>query len=180
MNIKFSGKNLLFKNSSISMLIKRDVKAISSDEYDVVVALDQTEASNKVISNPGEYEINDILVYAVDTTNNLQPDSIVFDFEGIKVIYLSAEKDLNVEKILENVSICDIVIAEINEENFLKQIDNINEIEPNMVIPLVDNDVLLEKTKKEFGGMPEAKTTIKVSSSDFTQEDRPTILEILK
>jgi hypothetical protein len=110
---------------------------IRSQKVDLLLSENQVKIDDFLISNPGEYEIKGVFVYAVRHKKSL---IFVIEMEGMKLGYLSQNYPLTDEE-LGKIGAIDVLLIPCLVQ------DLVNQIEPRLVIPIdkIDNINLKKK-----------------------------------
>jgi len=189
--------NNKFKNMQISWKEKLEFKITSNNNVIIINPSKKQKAEiiinpgdinfeegTFLISDPGEYEINEDFIYKnvykkEDETYN---DIYRVLSDNISIVILK-NIDLKLSNIPERVfnsiigSRQDVLIIEINEDFEAKNAAQIvNEIEPKIVIPIFNlEEEKIEKAKAEFCSkfscINEPSDKIKMNSRNFNQEE---------
>jgi L-ascorbate metabolism protein UlaG (beta-lactamase superfamily) len=159
---------------------------LSHVDYDGVDNLSYGEKETFVIKSAGEYEVNNIFFNAFSSNvardkENYMTSSFVFNFDGMRILYLGQIKDLLSAENKEMVDSVDIVFVPVGGEN-----KNLNpydaakiatQLEPNIIIPIDYDEKTLPIFLKECaaeGTVPVEKLTIK--KKDITEKESSVVL----
>lgn len=117
----------------------------------------------KVLSGPGEYEVNDVFITGVGTYDKKKMKNTVYvlELEGMVFCHLGTLGHLPTEEQLEQITNIDVLMIPVgggNTINAAEASEVISTIEPHIVIPMhykvgaIDNDLDgLETFSKEMG-----------------------------
>lgn len=188
MQIKYIESSLVFEGKNASAVLLRslvDLTKVQSSKYkeaSIITCLNElANKADNIITNAGEYEYNDILFYILSTDYSSNADVIVCDVEEIKIVYLASHVVDLPKFVKDKLGEVHILVLEIDEDNFNKKMDLINEIEPNKVLPLTSKTELISKIANELGVQtPEILDKVSFIRDDFDEEDAITSLTLLK
>jgi len=111
------------------MLISRTDNIIKIDS--IIIEPNKVKISNFIIKSPGEYEVQNIFVHAINK------DILVFETKQIKIGFVRKPK--LTDKQLEAINNIDILIT--------NNLDLANQVEPKLVIQIKDiNKLAIKKT----------------------------------
>ncbi len=182
MKIKKKKSNILITTDGKEVVImnKHDE---SYEDKDLVVNLTDVEIpSGKIIASPGEFEISDILVNVYSFGSDLDEPSIISidGDENIKILYLTESVDVLDKSILDKLPDTNILLMELTKENITKKLQIVNDIEPDIFVPLSDKSIE-EDLAKDLGVKDvEEMVTLNFSHKDFTEESSDLLVYFLK
>lgn len=184
MKIRKEKKNILINTKEAKILLLIDEKTkVKTEDYNVVINTTSNEYEpNHVISTPGEFEVSDVLFSVYNADNELdKPGVVVVDTdENIKFVFVSSDVAKLNKSVLETLADTDIMLIETDNNSITKQLEMLNEVEPQIFLPISDNGKL-EEIDKAFGsGVVEEIGVLKISQSDFTEESADTKVYYLK
>lgn len=173
-----SGGSVLWINYDLKKEPKLEGISIIVDTKGLIQKTDNTY----LITNPGEYESGDIYVQL----QKLEAGYLVLvSAEDIEVCFVDGDV-LDISKnMLDQMAAVNILIAEIdsrvNGDTKSKLLWNtVNEIEPNILIPVTRTESEIDDFKKQFEqSNPETLKKLKVKAEDFNVEDIVTGVVIL-
>lgn len=169
-------------DNEVLFLLDKDSKVETADYRVVLNTTDKAFDSNSVISSPGEYELADILFSVYNSDGDLdKPGVAVLDTdESVKVVFIGKNVENISKGMMEIMSDTDVLIMELDNDKVSKQLEKLNEVEPQMFIPIIDKDKI-ELVSKELGvGDIEELAMLKISQSDFTDPGSDTKVYFLK
>jgi len=195
MNVKYFGNSCFLISSGKAKLVTNpydeDVKInLKETNPDIVVASHLNKSINNsyyLVSDPGEYEIKDIFIYGYmsdaereDNFSNIY----LFDVEGVYLCYIDKNVGNVKQSILNEIGMINILFVSLSNESRIKLqklVDIVDSIEPQIVIPMDYNKENLEHFSKILGVKSlEEESRLKVKRSDFTDEEMPIRVVVLK
>lgn len=178
MNIKKTKTGILLKGKQNSVLITDDPEnAKAADKADLVFSA--IESSEYAISRPGEYEINDILVYALDPTGIGRVTLWAVDIDDIKIVYISNKLDKVSKKALDEVGINQVLIWDLVDADVKKQAEFVFEFDPHIFVPIMGKEEKFETLSKELGTKINGpETSINVKATDFAEEPQLEVITL--
>ena len=149
--------------------LKADIITISHDSPHHN-AIDNVKGEYKVVNSPGEYEINDIFVTAVnmDSAKNSSSRNIVYviDLEEIKVCHMGDLNQVPNQSQVEDMGNIDVLLVPVGGRqalNATQAAEVISLIEPYMVIPM---HYQLPRLKIEFDPVSKFLKEMGITKSD--------------
>lgn len=187
MEIKLENKRVVEIKSGGSVLwINYDLKKEPKlDGVSIVVdtkGLIQNAGSAYLINSPGEYESGDIYVQLQKLESGYL---VLVSAEDIEVCFVDGEVLSISKNMLDQMAAVNILIAEIdsrvNGDTKSKLLWNtVNEIEPNILIPVTRTESEISDFKKQFEqSNMEVLKKLKIKASDFEIEDIVTSVVII-
>ena len=152
------------------------------------------KSKQRVINGPGEYEIGNVFITAVQTNGNKRAKDeprntlYVFDYNGITVAHLGDLRKVPSQAQIEalgNVNVALVPVGGGGGLNAAKAAEVVSLIEPGIVIPMhykvpeckLDLEEL-SKFLKEMGlGTAEPESSLKISRSSIPDETRVVVLD---
>lgn len=193
MKIKYCGNScFLFKAKKTKLItnpsdkgVKVNLKSIAPD---IIVLSHPTKISSDsyyLISSPGEYEVKDIFVYGYlsdlkkqeDKKEDCSADIYMFDIENVHMSIIDKSVTRVRGSVLDEMGIVNVLFVSLASDSSMKLskvVDLVNEIEPQIVVPMDYNKELLDKFSnamgvKELEEVPE----LDVKRGDFSDEELP-------
>ncbi len=112
----------------------------------------------------------------VQTSNKSKVlDVIEIEIDSIRVLFFASKKIIN-KDLLNDLGVIDVMIVSL-DENLEAQVKSVSKVDPQIVIPLSDDQKLIEKFKNEVGGKSSETKKYKCKSTDFSSEDF--VLEVI-
>lgn len=173
MDITFSNQNtikLSAKSANIVINPQKDTKA------DLLLFTAPTDEKTDVrsFSSPGEYEVLGCMVDGIVINQGNTAYSLVVD--DVHVSYaINLEGTLSDEQI-ERMDGVDVLIISVVDDKAEVMNKIITQIEPRVLIPLVQNEAELAKIKAEFGKDVEAVERYKVSKKDLPTDSQELVI----
>lgn len=93
MVIKLENNNVSIKGKDVSVLIVTTGSTARKFADDIILSGKRVEVSESsfLVANPGEYEIKDVFVYALDTNESDEANIFSVLLEDVQVVYLNAD-----------------------------------------------------------------------------------------
>ena len=173
MKIKKSSNLLILEAQKARAVFPLDASKYKSDEDHTLILSSVTglakSAKSLLIDNPGEFEANDIFVYAL-TNEEEKVQLFSVDLDGVNVmIFNSTDKILNLldnEELTSN----NILICNINGDLAVVS-DVIDKLEPNVLILTGKNEELIAEAMKKLSLSPtDTQTYFTFTEEDFSEE----------
>lgn len=186
MVIKLEKGNIVLQGDAVNVFIASGNVPANLTGVDANLVLSEEEIVDEgnhenqfLISFPGEYEVKDVFVYAVDTNNSGTVNLFSIDIDSVKLVFLGSKFEEIDKSTIEEIGMNHILIMTL-EDDFEKKLKFVSDFDPNIIIPLTSNKELVEKLSKELGiAMPEAESKLKIKATDF-EEEAPLELFLLK
>ena len=158
---------------------------------------DAVKGATHVLTGPGEFEIGDVFITAVQTDSakkskdRIRNTVYVFDYDGITVAHLGDLQQIPTQSEIELLGTVNVALVPVgggNSLNAAKAAEVVSMLEPNLVIPMhyytPDAKVKLDeinKLIKEMGlSNQDAQPSLKVSRSSLPSETHVVVLEYQK
>ncbi len=167
------GSSFLFKGKKLSIAldpkdnIKADIELFSS-------IIDGNDMSlSKIVSWPGEYEINGIPLVSIKAEGT---DKLIYRFtiDDLNVVILTGVSESLNDEILEKLGSVNVLLLPIkgteNELSAKKAHSIFEDIEPAVVIPFDFDQTNLNEFAKEFGAMPVMLDEYEVTESSLSPD----------
>lgn len=157
------------KDSNLISRAKTNIAVISSNEKNNLSKI-QTDY---IIQNPGEYEISKVIINGLGCLNDSEKPLTIYNIkmDDINVGYLGRLNKPLTESQIESLGDVNLLIIPFWEEMDMKaSLKMINQIEPQIVIPSLYNEEILESLKKEFGGKYSEENKFNLNKKDFPVE----------
>lgn len=150
-------------------------------------ALDRIKKDNPfIVQGPGEYEVNEISIFGIPTYEKKEEkeengSNTIYVFMGkdLRICHLGRLKDNLSDKQLDEIDGANILLVPVGNKDFLseeKAVKLINQIEPEIVIPMNYNSV--DEFIEEGGwGKVETKDRLVTNKSKLPEETKVVILE---
>lgn len=182
MKIKKSKSNIIINTENKEVVILKDFDSGLADKSLVINITGKDIQSRNTINTPGEYELSDILVNVFSFGGNLdKPQIISVDSdENVRVLYLAEGVDVVDKAILDRLPETNVLIVELQKDGLTKKLQIVNDLEPDIFVPLVDKSVS-EDLAKDLGVKDiEEISTLNISHKDFTEESSDLLVYFLK
>lgn len=182
MKIKKNKNNLIINTENKEVVILTDFDQSLVDKNLVINLTDKSIQNRNTVSAPGEYEISDILVNVFSFGGNLdKPEIVSIDSdENVRVLYLSESVDGVDKSIIDKLPETNVLIVKLTKENPTKKLQLVNDLEPDIFIPLVDKSIG-DDLAKDLGVKDiEEIGTLNISHKDFTEESSDLLVYFLK
>jgi hypothetical protein len=124
-----------------------------------------------VVSSPGEFEKSGIFVFAQKnaTHDKANINFVEVDAENVRVLYYASNSELD-RDLLNQIGVIHVLVVEVKKD-FANLIKAISTIDPQILIPLFNEGVDVEKFKSELGIKFDQEKKFKCSASDFLNEE---------
>jgi len=132
----------------------------------------EIEGAPFVIDSAGEYEVKGIHIYGIDAGSGNKPIFLVSTQERIKVALIGPLKVLPSQDQLEELSDVDILLTSLGDKN----IEALEQIEPNLFIPIDYSPELLQKYFSGVIPKIQDKLTLK-DGEELTEEMEIVVLQ---
>lgn len=154
------------KNVKLGLFYSLDKSVTKvTDELDISVGQKGEESFN--IQSPGEYEIKDAFVMALDKNGSSQ---YLVNMDGISVLLSSPEVSVTDQE-LDNIGSVDVLVLREGVEYNMDLVKFVNRFDPQVLL-LRGSDVDEESIKKLFGvELAKEEKKIQFKSSDFVDEE---------
>lgn len=173
MDITFSNRNTIkISAKSVNIVINPEGEA----KADLVLYTTPTEIKPgiRAFSGPGEYEVMGCMVDGISISEDNTAYSLVVDDVHISYI-LDLASTLNDDQ-LERMDGVDVLIISVVGDKAELMNKIITQIEPRVLIPLVQNEAELAKIKAEFGKDVEVVEKYKVTKKDLPTDSQELVL----
>jgi hypothetical protein len=182
MKIKKTGSLLVIDSAKGKAGFPLSDKLKGLDDMDIVLMEkpDKTLKAAVVIDTPGEYEANDIFVYALSKhIDNV--DLFSLDIEGMNIIIFNSGDEITDLIDSENISKNNILICNIGSE-FTKLTEIVDELEPNVLILTGEDDEKIQEAIKKLSLNPiDTQTNYSFNEDLFSsEEEKPMQILLLK
>ena len=181
-------KEIYLEGGKVKIAIVKDVAKFDPEksEANIIISLDNnikpSQDKNKfVLVNPGEYEVKDVLIYAISSNHSEELDLLAIDVEGVNVAYLADRVNKLSSETIDQIGVCHVMLVEVSQENLAAKSELVNEFEPYVVIPLTDSQEVLQKFAANLGvSVPEIQNYVTYTASEFeSSEEAATSLVVL-
>lgn len=191
MKIKNLGKgSILIESKTGSILIQTEAadvsKVLEKRKPDIVVDphADYTLSQGYLVAAPGEYEMSDIYVNAyVTQKGGSSPDILLIGTEEIPVGVMDSSASELSNDLLEDLGLVRVLILIANDKNssIEKLVEQINKIDPFLVVIISVDDEEVSKLEKALGvGEFDKEKALTLKQSDFVDEDAPCEFVVLE
>jgi hypothetical protein len=182
MKIKKSGSLLVIDSAKAKAAFPLSDKLKGLDDMDIVLIEkpNNTIKAPVVIDTPGEYEANDVFVYALSKhIDNV--DLFSLDIEGMNIIVFNSGDEISDLIDSENISKNNILICNIGAE-YTKITDVIDELEPNVLILTGEDEEKIQEAIKKLSLSPsDTQSTFSFNEDLFAgEEEQPMQVLLLK
>lgn len=173
MDITFSDRNTI-KISAKSANIVINPKGEAKADLLLYTAPTDSQSETRSFSSPGEYEVMGCMVDGVAIAEDNTAYSLVVD--DIHVSYaIDLDGNLSDDQI-ERMDGVDILIISVKDDKSEIMNKIITQIEPRVLIPLVEDAAELAKIKAEFGKDTEAVERYKVTKKDLPTDSQELVI----
>ncbi len=119
---------------------KADIVTLCREEYLATVE-PLIESKPRYITQPGEYEINDIFIYGIRSNTKDATENMIYKFEydNHHILHLSHLGQKLTDQQLEQIGIVDVLLLSLGSDKTLNINDSkelIEEIDPRVIIPI--------------------------------------------
>jgi len=199
MKIKYYGNScFLFKAKGTKLItnpkdssVKVNLKRIGPDIVAITHKMNIDENKYYLISSPGEYEVKDVFVYGYLSDLNggkgtkevglksttLLADIYMFDVEDIHLSIIDKGVKKVRKAVLDEMGIVNVLFVSLDQKDGMKLkkiVDLVNEIEPQIVVPMDYTKELLDNFVKVMGVKEVEKLKVlDIKSNDFSDEELP-------
>lgn len=173
MDITFSDHNTIkiaAKSANIVINPKGEAKA----DLLLFTSPSDSNLETRNFSSPGEYEVMGCMVDGVAITQGNTAYSLVVD--DIHISYAVDLEDNLSDDQIERMDGVDVLIISVKDDKSELLNKVITQIEPRVLIPLVQNEAELAKMKAEFGKDVEAVERYKVTKKDLPTEHQELVI----
>ncbi len=173
MDITFSDKNTI-KISGKSADVA--INAASGTKADLLLF---TDPSTKVVTEksfhgPGEYEVMGMMVDGVEIDASNTAYSLVID--DMHITYAIGLEAPLTDAQLERMDGVDILVISVQDSKADRMNKIISQVEPKVLIPIMDSEPELAKIKAEFGKDTEPIDKYKVSKKDLPTDSQQLVI----
>jgi hypothetical protein len=180
MQLKFADDNLLIEGEKVKLTVVPK-GATLKNPADIVLSFDALKADGFVISEPGEYEVKDVFIYALPLAGkNVELFSINLD--AVTVVFIPGHIKEIPKTILDELGIDDVLVMDMSglTTDLSDHLSLSEDFDPTMLIPVRADTEMLTKIASELGvQLPERVNKLKISSSDFESEEQSLQLVVL-
>lgn len=173
MDITFSNQNTIkisAKSANIVINPKDDAKA----DLLLFSAPAKPKANTRSFSTPGEYEVMGCMVDGVAISEANTAYSLVVD--DVHVSYAVDLQEALSDDQIERMDGVDVLIISVKDDKSELMNKIVSQIEPRVLIPLVEDTSELAKIKAEFGKDVEATERYKVSKKDLPTDSQELVI----
>lgn len=176
MYIKTENNNVVLKGKELSAMIVTSGSKARKYSGDIILSSHQLEVDDGsfLVANPGEYEVKEAFVYALDTNESDEANIFSVLVDDVQIVYLNAEtKDID-KSVIEQIGLDNILIMDfVDDKDLVARLKLVSAFDPGVFIPLTDDDDLAKKIANELGTeVPDRESKFKYEESDFADEER--------
>lgn len=153
MKIKTIKSGIQMSSKETKIVLRFIDNKVDAEKVNVVVDTigRGSEGVTNIISTPGEYEIDDVLVYyLIDKNGEDFQKSVYFEINGDGVAYLSNLASVVSERIVEKFGEISVLLVSVESGSIGYLLQSIRELEPKIVIPIGETESI-EKFEEEIG-----------------------------
>lgn len=173
MDITFSNQNTI-KISAKSASIVINPEGPTKADLLLFSSFTEDKFDARAFCSPGEYEVMGCMVDGIKIGTNNTAYSMVID--DVHVGYaMDLEETLSDDQI-ERMDGVDVLIVGVKDDKAELMNKIITQIEPRVLIPLVQNESELAKIKAEFGKDVEATEKYKVTKKDLPTDSQELVI----
>lgn len=173
MDITFSNKDtikLAGKNTSIVINPGSEVKA----DLLLFTSPESPQYATRSFNSPGEYEVMGSMVDGVEITSENTAYSLVID--DIHLAYMSGIDAQLSDAQLEHMDAVDILIVKVADDKSELINKLVSQIEPRILIPIMESEAELGKIKAEYGKDVEAVESFKIVKKDLPADSQQLVI----
>lgn len=182
MKIKKNKENLVISTDNKEVVILKEFDRELSRSNLVINLTQESIQDNSVISVPGEYEVADVLVNVFSCGENLDKPEIIFidSDENIRILYLAENVEGVDKSIIDKLPETNILLIDTSMDNIVKKLQIVNDLEPDILVPLVDKSIRDDLVKGLGVGSVEELGVLNISHKNFTEESSDLLVYFLK
>jgi hypothetical protein len=173
MDITFSNKDTIKlngKNSSIVINPQSEVKA----DLLLFTNPESAQYETRSFNSPGEYEVLGSMVDGVEISPENTCYSLVID--DIHVAYLTEIDAQLTDEQLEHMDSVDILVVNVKDDKAELINKLVGQIEPRILIPIMESEAELAKIKAEYGKDVEAVDSLKIAKKDLPVDNQQLVI----
>ena len=173
MDITFSDKNTI-KISGKSADVA--INAASGTKADLLLFTDPSTkvVTEKSFQGPGEYEVMGMMVDGVEIDASNTAYSLVID--DMHITYAIGLEAPLTDAQLERMDGVDILVISVQDSKADLMNKIISQVEPKVLIPIMDSELELAKIKAEFGKDSEPIDKYKISKKDLPIDSQQLVI----
>lgn len=164
MDITFSGRNSI-KISAKTVDIAINPESQTKADFILFNSVQSISSEIRTFNSPGEYEVMGCMVDGVYISGDNTAYSLVVD--DVHIGYIVALEETLTDEQIESIGGVDVLIIGAKEDQAELINKVVGQIEPRILIPILHNQVELDKVKVEFGKDVDAIDKFKVSKKDL-------------
>jgi hypothetical protein len=174
MKIRQKGDAVFLENDKVKVLIADLVNEKETDAKIVITRSDVKLEGKTVINSPGEYEVDDVLVYVLAANDGKTIQYFSVFMEGITFVFVDSDSDAPSEKQLDQIGIDNVLVVKVKEK-FTNLQDMVDEFEPEIILPISNNvDEITAMAKAISLTVPEKENFLNLNSTMFENEEENT------
>lgn len=167
LNFEFLGKKVTVAHDPVNNGLDSDIVLLSSDK------IDTANIKGKVFNWPGEYEVNGVVIIAIESPTTRDNIYKIF-VDNFSVVILNGVRQKLTDEMLEKIGNTDVLLLPLrfDPQGLTAEIahDIYEDIDPRIVIPYDLDEKSLAEFAKEFGSMPAAVDSFEVSETSLPQD----------
>ena len=173
MDITFSNKDTIKLNGKNSTIVINPQGEVKADLL-LYSKPEAPQGETREFHGPGEYEVMGSMVDGVGLSADNTAYSLVVD--DIHVAYLTdAEATLSDDQ-LEHMDAVDILIVSVKDDKADLVNKLMTQIEPRILIPIMESESELAKIKAEYGKDVEAVDSFKINKKDLPVDSQQLVI----
>ena len=173
MDITFSDKNSININSKNASVAINPAKEPKADFTLYTEPLEQS-TTGKYFDGPGEYEVLGCMIDGVAGSSSKTIYSMVID--DMHVVYAVDLSEALSDEQLERIEAVDILILSVENDNYELMNKVVTQLQPRILIPLMQNEGELAKIKAEFGKEVEPTERFKIVKKDLPTDSQQLVI----
>lgn len=127
------------------------------------------ESGSIFINGPGEFEVNEVFIGAINSTADSNLDLVEIELDGVRTLFFNGNKEID-HKVLDDIGVVDVLVMRLaGDAKTLNK--TVSAVDPQIVIPLGGSAELKTSFKSELGIEFESTDTFSANQADFASED---------
>ena len=173
MDITFSNKNTIKLNGKSSSIVINPQSEVKADLL-LFTSPESPQYETRSFNSPGEYEVLGSMVDGVEIAPENTAYSMVVD--DIHVAYLTDIDAQLTDDQLEHMDSVDIMIVSVKDDKSELVNKLVGQIEPRILIPIMESEAELAKIKAEYGKDVEAVDSFKIAKKDLPADSQQLVI----
>lgn len=173
MDITFSNKDSIKLNGKTSTIVINPSSEVKADLL-LFTNPESPQYETRSFNGPGEYEVLGSMVDGVEIAPGNTAYSLVID--DIHVAYMVGVEAQLTDDQLEHMDSVDILIVKVTDDKSELINKLVGQIEPRILIPIMDSEAELAKIKAEYGKDVEAVDSFKIVKKDLPVDNQQLVI----